>query len=180
MLGLGLGLAVPLAGRTAAPGVAPAAVGISLALPADAGAVIVRWSSTGGMQPTADADVLLIHANGDFSARAASGDSRRRTGRLDAQALHALLTWLIEPQGFVRLCGEAMLAEIQLISARGGRLFSVMDGGEVRFEINLPKVQHRVSFAALDAAFLRFPEVDGLRRLHAIKQRLLGLAETAR
>ena len=175
-----LGLAASMAGRAAAHSEAPAAVGKTLALPADPTAIILRWSNTGGMLPTVDADALLIHANGVFSARARPGDPRRRTGQLSPQALQDLLAWLIEAQGFARLSGEAMLAEIGLISERSGRLFRVMDGGESSFEIDLPGLQHRVSFAALDAAFSRFPEVDGLRRLHAIKQRLLNLANTVR
>ena len=175
-----LGLAAPLAGRTAAHSAVPAVLGQALALPAAPHAVVLRWESTGGLLPTEDATVLLIHANGVFSARARPGDLRRRTGQLSAQALQDLLAWIIEAQGFARLSGEAMLAEIGLISERSGRLFRVMDGGESSFEIDLPGLQHRVSFAALDAAFSRFPEVDGLRRLHAIKQRLLNLANTVR
>ena len=149
-------------------------------MPADPIAVVLRWESIGGMLTAGDADVLLIHAYGVFSARAKPGDLHRRSGRLDAQALQDLLTWIVELQGFGHLCGEAMLAEIRFISERSGRLFRVMDGGEMSFEIDLPGLRHRVSLAALDAAFLRFPEVDGLRRLHAIKQRLLQLADSAR
>ncbi len=175
-----LGLSASLAGYTAAHSPVPATLGQALALPADPDAVVLRWHSTGGMLPTVDAAVLLIQANGVFSARARPGDLRRRTGQLSAQALQDLLVWIVEQQGFARLSGEAMLAEIRLISERSGRLFRLMDGGESSFEIGLPGLQHRVSFAALDAAFVRFPEVADLRRLHAIKQRLLNLANTAR
>ena len=177
---LTLGLAAPLAGLRAAPAAAQASLDKPLALPADPNAVILRWTSGGGMLPTLDADALLIHANGAYSARAKPGEQRRRSGRLEAQALQDLLEWIIEQQGFARLSGEALLAEIQGIVARSGRLFRVMDGGEMAVEVDLPGLQHRVSLAALDAAFLRFPEVDGLRRLHAIKQRLLSLADSAR
>ena len=177
---LTLGMAAPLVGLWAAPCAAQASLGQTLALPADLDAVILRWTSSGGMLPTLDADALLIQASGAYSARARPGERRRRSGRLEAQALQALLIWVIEHQGFAQLSGEAMLAEIQGIGARSGRLFRVMDGGEMAFELDLPDLQHRVSFAALDAAFSRFPEVDGLRRLHAIKQLLLSLADSAR
>jgi hypothetical protein len=95
-----------------------------------------------------------VHASGDFSARPPPGSAARRTGRLEPEALQALLARVLVQHRFASISATAIGSEISQISQRTGRLFQVMDGGET--------------------------EIEPLRRLHAIKQALLALAHSAR
>lgn len=149
-------------------------------LPTDPLAVILRWDSLGGMGLETPQAALIVHASGDFSARPHPGDAVRRTGRLEPAALQGLLAEVLEQHRFATISAAAILAQIQEISQRTGRMFKTMDGGETRIELDLPQVQHRVVFPALHAAQGMFPEIEALRRLYAIQQRLLTLANTAR
>ena len=149
-------------------------------LPADPSAVILRWDSRGGMRPEPEQPALLLHASGDFSARPLPGSTVRRQGRLDAAAVQALLNEILVQHRFASISAADIQSQISEISQRTGRLFAVMDGGETRIELQLPAVQHHVVLPAMQAARARFPEIEPLQRLHAIQQRLLALAETAK
>lgn len=149
-------------------------------LPPDPLAVILRWDSLSGMGLETSQPALLVQASGDFSARPHPGNAVRRTGRLESAELQGLLAEVLEQHRFASISAEAVLAQIHEISQRTGRLFKTMDGGETCIEIDLPQVQHRVLFPALHAAQGLFPEVEALRHLHAIQQRLLSLANRAR
>ena len=123
--------------------------------------------------------INLLQASGRYTARPLPGSKARRTGQLDADALQRLLAEVLVQQRFATISGPAIVAEIEAISQRTGRLFNVMDGGETTIEVTLPDVRHQVVLAAMQAAYRRFPEVEPLQRLHAVQQRLLALADTA-
>lgn len=142
--------------------------------------MILRWDSLGGVGRETPQAALLVQASGDFSARPRPGDTVRRTGRLAPAALQALLTEILDQHRFASISAAAISARIQQISQRTGRMFKTLDGGETGIELDLPHLQHRVVFPALQAAHGQFPEVEALRHLHAIQQRLLSLANEAR
>ena len=151
-----------------------------LVLPADSDAIILRWDGSAGLGPSSHASVLLLHASGKFSARPLPSNERRRTGSINADALQQLMIWIIDENRFATISAKAILDEIEAIGRSSGRIFALMDGGQTHIAVDLPALRHSVVLPALDAARSLFPEIDALRRLHAIKQRLLDLADQAR
>lgn len=149
-------------------------------LPTDLQSVILRWESRGGLGVDTGESALLVHANGRYTARPLPGANVRRAGQLDSTALQGLLAEVLVQHRFATISSAAIVAQIEDISQRTGRLFKMMDGGETTIEVSLPDVQHRVVLGALQAAHRLFPEVEPLQRLHAVQQRLLALANTAR
>ena len=162
----------------------PAALKPPYKLPEVGSVVVLRWDSIGGMMPTPPGQpepALVLHANGRFSAKASAASAPRRgMGQLEPAALQALLAELLLTHGFASLDGAAIQAQLEAISQHTGRLFKVMDAGVTRITLTLPAVQHTVEMPALHAAVRLFPEVQALRQLHAVQQRLLALAQTAR
>lgn len=154
-----------------------------LRLPPPSPAVILRWDRLGGLRArddTGDDPALLLHADGRYSAPSATLGGPRRTGRLDPAELRELLVDLVHRQRFAEIDARDIQARIRRIAADTGRLAATMDGGVTRIELTLPDLQHRVELPNLHATARSFPEIDAVRRLLAIQQRLLALAQTAR
>lgn len=166
-------------GRVAAAGAGTPA---TIRLPKPSADVILRWDSLGGLRAAADLGgaALLLHADGRYSAPAATPGGPRRTGRLSADALHDLLVQVLVQQQFGAIDASDIEARLKQAAQVEGRLLLVMDGGVTRIEVRLPEVQHTVKLGRLHAAYQAFPDIEPLQRLYAIQQLLLKVADTAR
>jgi hypothetical protein len=153
-------------------------------MPADTGAVIIRWSSLGGLRVagTEQEPSLLVHADGRFSAPGRTPGGPRRTGQLSRQQLQELLTDVLLRQRFGSIEASDIQARIRAVAQVDGqgRVLLGMDGGVTHIEVDLPDVRHRVEWPGLHQAQSTYPEVEPLQRLFAVQRRLLALAATAR
>ncbi|BDI07319.1 hypothetical protein [Sphaerotilus microaerophilus] len=153
-------------------------------MPADTGAVIIRWSSLGGLRVagTVQEPSLLVHADGRFSAPGRTPGGPRRTGQLSRQQLQELLTDVLLRQRFGSIEASDIQARIRAVAQVDGqgRVLLGMDGGVTHIEVDLPDVRHRVEWPGLHQAQSTYPEVEPLQRLFAVQRRLLALAATAR
>lgn len=153
-------------------------------MPADTGAVIIRWDSLGGLRVagTVPEPALLVHADGRFSAPGRTPGGPRRTGQLSRLQLQDLLSDVLLRQRFGSIDASDIQARIRAVAQADGqgRVLLGMDGGVTRIEVDLPGLRHRVEWPGLHQAQNSFPEVEPLQRLYAIQQRLLAVAGSAR
>lgn len=149
-------------------------------LPAPSDEVVLRWDSLGGLRTAGDPGgaALLVHADGRFSARGAKLDGPRRTGRLTAEQLRSLLVRIVVNEKFASLDGADIAVRIRQAAAARGELWNVMDGGVTRIEVNLPKVRHTVELANLLDARDRFPDIEPLKHLVAVRRLLVEVLQT--
>lgn len=93
-------------------------------------------------------------------------------GSLDPDALASLIAFIVGEMDFFSIDTAEITAEIAAITAGGGRIWSLRDGAKTVIRVRYGGRDKTVSFYGLRPAAAVFPEVEPLRRLAMIEQRL--------
>jgi hypothetical protein len=152
-----------------------------LRLPSSPGTVILRLTSTGGMDasPASRLPVLELQAGGDFAARPATPAGPPRRGRLSPKEVEQLLKFVVREQRYSEIDGRDITQRMKQIDQQLGRLSILRDAGDMKLEVTLPGYSHSVEMLPPGLTAREYPDIAELARFKAIVDRLLGIAASA-
>lgn len=139
-------------------------------LPTDGGAVVLELTYQDAPRH-ALVPVVTVHADG--SVVAANGEeSAEVQGRLTREQLTELLREVIEESSVFELESGAVLRDVQNAANRSGRPWRTGAAGTMRVRVRLRDREHEVRCPSVEILHERFPDVESLAQLCAIRRRL--------